>query len=646
MSDIKITSAFWREYQELITKEVLPYQWDVMNDAAEVEMMHEPGGNEELPESSHAIANLEIAAGLKDGRHSGYTFQDTDVYKWLEAAAYSLKYHPDAKLARITERLLDLIAEAQDDDGYLVTFFQIEAPDRKFARLKQSHELYTMGHYIEAAVAYYEVTGNEKALGIAVRMADCIDAHFGRDEDQIAGYDGHPEVELALVRLYEVTHDAKYLKLAKFFIDERGQDRFFDRQMEADGLDRDVIDGMRNFPLSYYQAEKPVREQETADGHAVRLVYLCTGMARVAHLTQDTELADACRTLWGNIVNKRMYVTGAIGSTNIGEAFTGDYDLPNDTMYGETCASVGLAFFAKEMLELDSKGEYADVLERVLFNSIISGMSLDGTHFFYVNPLQANPGICQHNPNRAHVLSRRADWFGCACCPSNVARMVASIDRYMYTMKENCILMHQFISNEATFDNGVKVSQTSNYPWDGAIQCEIQKEDSRIEKVGIRIPNWTEGHFTVVVDGKQESFVPEDGFVYVPLKEGKTVISLDLDMSVRQWQANPKVPYNFGKVALQRGPMVYCLEQTDHKADLWRYRLTNDSEFTYRFEEQLLNGVGVISANGERSCAPESEDLYHAYGDIVWEQDDLFFIPYYAWANREDGQMQVWTDHK
>lgn len=502
---IKLTSDFWNNYRELIVKEVLPYQWEVMNDTAEINITHEPGGNEEHQTHSRAIQNLEIAAGMKAGEHNGYTFQDTDVYKWLEAAAYSLAYHPDEQLRQITDRLIDLIADAQDEDGYLVTFFQIEAPERKFARLKQSHELYTMGHYIEAAVAYYEVTGNKKALEIAERMADCMLMHFGVENGKIAGYDGHPEIELALGRLYELTKNEDYLSLAKFYIDERGQDDFFDRQIEADGFERDVIDGMRNFPLSYYQAAAPIREQETAEGHAVRVVYLCTGMAKVARYTGDKSLLEACKRLWHNIVQQKMYITGGVGSTNVGESFTGNYDLPNDTMYGETCASVGMAFFAKEMLELENRGEYADVLEKQLFNGIISGMSLDGTHFFYVNPLQADPEVSDHNPSRNHVLTDRAEWFGCACCPSNVARLVASVDRYIYTVKEDTILSHQFISNQATFENGVSISQTSNYPWEGEIHYSVENPHSAKSTLGIRIPAWSQENFSIKVNGRLKS---------------------------------------------------------------------------------------------------------------------------------------------
>ncbi|MDT2821982.1 glycoside hydrolase family 127 protein [Enterococcus devriesei] len=646
LKKIEITSPFWKQYRELIVDEVLPYQWEVMNDSADINITHEPGGNDEHQEHSHAIQNLEIAAGLKKGTHNGYTFQDTDVYKWLEAAAYSLRYQPNEELQTITDRLIDLIEEAQEEDGYLVTFFQIEAPERKFARLKQSHELYTMGHYMEAAVAYYDVTQNQKALSIAIKMADCLVEHFGHGADQIPGYDGHPEIELALARLYEATEKQAYLTLAEFFINERGQDDFFDRQIQKDGFERDLIDGMRNFPLSYYQAAEPVREQATAEGHAVRVVYLCTGMAQVARLTGDKSLLATCQRFWNNIVKQKMYITGGIGSTNIGEAFTGNYDLPNDTMYGETCASVGMAFFAQEMLKLETKGEYGDVLEKELFNGIISGISLDGTHFFYVNPLQADQEISSHNPSREHVLNKRAEWFGCACCPSNVARLIASVDRYIYTVKDETILSHQFISNMATFENGITIQQTSNYPWEGMVSYTIENNSAEAQQIGIRIPEWSQKKAQLLIDGVEKRLQVIDGFVYLEIPTGTTTLQLTLDMSVKKYQANEKVVYNFGKVAIQRGPLVYCVEETDQTTDVWKYTLTKEGQFRYAFEADLLGGVGAIYADAQLPETAHTDALYQEYRTPQFKETQVKLIPYYAWANRTSENMEVWINQQ
>ena len=355
-----------------------------------------------------------MAAGEEDAPFRGMPFQDSDVYKWLEAVAYALHHRSDPELRRLADGVVDLIARAQREDGYLDTFFQIKEHDRVFKRIQQSHELYVMGHYIEAAVAYWQATGNEKALGVARRMAACIEENFGDGETQIHGADGHPEIELALACLAEATGEERYAAMGRWFLNVRGQDPdFYDEQNRADGWDRDFFAVIRDFPRTYYQAAEPIADQRDADGHAVRVTYLCTGLAHIARLTGDASLAESAERLWDSIVRRRMYITGQIGSTHVGESFTYDYDLPNDTMYGETCASVGMSFFARQMLAMKARGEYGDVLEKELFNGTLAGMSLDGTHFYYVNPLEADPcglqghpgqGPCAHAPRRLVCL--------------------------------------------------------------------------------------------------------------------------------------------------------------------------------------------------------------------------------------------------
>ncbi|MHC9537535.1 glycoside hydrolase family 127 protein [Dellaglioa sp. BT-FLS60] len=641
---IDITSKFWNRYRELIPEKVIPYQWNVINDSAEIKIEKEPGGPELGSEKSHAIANLKIAAKRQNGHHVGYTFQDTDVYKWLEAAAFTLKYHPDDKLKIITDDVVDLIYDAQDDDGYLVTYFQIEEPERKFKRLSQSHELYSMGHYIEAAVAYYEVTGNEKSLKVALKMADCIDKYFGLKEGQIPGVDGHPEIELALTKLYEVTKIERYLKLADFFINQRGQDPlFFQKQNQEDGIDNDLIAGMESITSEYLQASGPLNEQQTLQGHAVRVVYLCTGMAHTARLTNNKKLLDTCKRIWKNIVNKRMYVTGGIGSTNIGEKFTTDYDLPNDTMYGETCASVGMSFFARQMLELESNGEYGDILEKEIFNGALSGLSLDGTHFFYVNPLEADPVISKFNPSREHAITRRAEWFGVACCPSNIARLIASIDQYIYKVENNYILSDQFIANDTTFTNGVKIKQTNNYPWDGKINFNISNKKNNDFNFGIRIPKWSENKFTVKINKKETNVSVENGYVYIPIDLEDTEIELNLDFSIKIMKSNSNVRYNINKVGVQRGPLVYCSEQEDNDTDLWKINLKVDGQRKVKFEQNLLGGIAVIQIDALK-IVDRTNDLYYESDKNEFLNDKVTMIPYYAWANRKDGQMSVWQN--
>ena len=362
--NVTITSPFWKRRRDQIVESVIPYQWGVMNDEIDTTVPDDPAGNQLADNKSHAVANLKVAAGELDDEFHGMVFQDSDVYKWLEEAAYALAYHPDPELKALCDRTVDLIARAQQSDGYLDTPYQIKSgvwADRpRFSLIQQSHEMYVMGHYIEAAVAYHQVTGNEQALEVAKKMADCLDANFGPEEGKIHGADGHPEIELALAKLYEETGEKRYLTLSQYLIDVRGQGpQFYAKQLKAMNGDN-IFHDLGFYKPTYFQAAEPVRDQQTADGHAVRVGYLCTGVAHVGRLLGDQGLIDTAKRFWKNIVTRRMYVTGAIGSTHVGESFTYDYDLPNDTMYGETCASVAMSMFAQQMLDLEPKGEYAE----------------------------------------------------------------------------------------------------------------------------------------------------------------------------------------------------------------------------------------------------------------------------------------------
>ena len=652
---VTITSPFWTARREQIADRVIPYQWGVINDDIDVTTPDDPAGNQLSDSQSHAVANLKVAAGDIDDIFRGMVFQDSDVYKWLEEAAYALSYTDDPKLRELCDKTVDLIARAQSDDGYLDTPYQIRSGEwahrERFSLLQQSHELYVMGHYIEAAVAYHEVTGNPRALDIATKMADYLCKAFGPDEGQIHGADGHPEIELALARLYEATHERKYLDLARYLLDVRGQDvDFFPRQLRENGNDyifRDI--GFYN--PTYFQAGKPVCEQTTADGHAVRVGYLCTGMAHVARLTGDADLFAAVRRIWTNIVTRRMYITGAIGSTHVGESFTYDYDLPNTTMYGETCASVSMCMFARQMLESESVGEYADVLEKELYNGALAGISLDGTQYFYVNALEVDPAATD-NPDRHHVLAHRVDWFGCACCPANIARLIASVDQYVYTEKDGgrTVLAHQFISNDAQFDSGLRVHEESGFPWNGQVRLEAAlPEDAELESVHllVRVPEWSTRQWSARIDGEQCDVAVVDGFFTVAVARGQHhTIELDFDYSVHVMRANSHVSADAGRVALTAGPIVFCAEQTDNPGDLWNYRLRVDDTLQHaqmRFDGDLLGGVNTVRVPAEH----EDEDSTHAplYEQVTGERKatptELMLVPYYAWANREVGQMSV-----
>lgn len=487
-----------------------------MNDEIDTTVPDDPAGNQLADNKGHAVANLKVVTGELDDEFHGMVFQDSDVYKWLEEAAYALAYHPDPELKALCDRTVNLIARAQQPDGYLDTPYQVKSGvwvDRpRFSLIQQSHEMYVMGRYIEAAVAYHQVTGNEQALEVAKKMADCLDANFGPEEGKIHGADGHPEIELALAKLYEEPGEKRYLTLSRYLIDVRGQ--------------------------------------QTADGHAVRVGYLCTGVAHVGRLLGDQGLIDTAKRFWKNIVTRRMYVTGAIGSTHVGESFTYDYDLPNDTMYGETCASVAMSMFAQQMFDLEPKGEYADVLEKELFNGSIAGISLDGKQYYYVNALETTPdGLA--NPDRHHVLSHRVDWFGCARCPANIARLIASVDRYIYTERDGgkTVLSHQFIANKAEFASGLTVEQRSDFPWNGHVEYTVSLPASATDssvRFGLRIPGWSLGSYALTVNGKSAVAQPEDGFVYLMVNAGDT---LELDMPVKFVRANSRVRSDAGQVA-------------------------------------------------------------------------------------------------
>lgn len=612
-----------------------------MNDEIDTTVPDDPAGNQLADNKSHAVANLKVVAGELDDEFHGMVFKDSDVYKWLEEAAYALAYHPDPELKALCNRTVNLIARAQQPDGYLDTPYQVKSGvwvDRpRFSLIQQSHEMYVMGHYIEAAVAYHQVTGNEQALEVAKKMADCLDANFGPEEGKIHGADGHPEIELALAKLYEEPGEKRYLTLSRYLIDVRGQDpQFYAKQLKALNGDS-IFPDLGFYKPTYFQAAEPVR-----------VGYLCTGVAHVGRLLGDQGLIDTAKRFWKNIVTRRMYVTGAIGSTHVSESFTYDYDLPNDTMYGETCASVAMSMFAQQMLDLEPKGEYADVLEKELFNGSIAGISLDGKQYYYVNALETTPdGLA--NPDRHHVLSHRVDWFGCACCPTNIAQLIASVDRYIYTERDGgkTVLSHQFITNKAEFASGLTVEQRSDFPWNGHVEYTVSLPASATDssvRFGLRIPGWSLGSYALTVNGKSAVAQPEDGFVYLMVNAGDT---LELDMSVKFVRANSRVRSDAGQVAVMRGLLVYCVEQADNPGDLWNYRLADGVDAAAaktEFQSDLLGGVDTVSLPAVREQADSDDAALYVSADVApaTEAVILTLVPYYSWANREVGQMRVW----
>ncbi|WP_017812176.1 glycoside hydrolase family 127 protein [Paenibacillus shenyangensis] len=635
--EVHIQDEFWSSYNKLVREVVIPYQYDALHDRIAD------------AEPSHAIKNFEIAAGRAEGEFHGFVFQDTDVAKWIEAVGYSLMTHPDPELERITDEVIQLVSEAQGEDGYLNTYFTIKEPDKRWTNLADCHELYTAGHMIEAGVAYYQATGKRQLLDVVCRLADYIDTVFGPEEGKLHGYDGHQEIELALVKLYRLTGEEKYLRLSQFFIDERGkQPNFLEQEWENRDRINFFVGKTDRIDLAYSQAHVPVREQKVAVGHAVRAVYMYTAMADLAGQTGDESLYEACKTLWNNIVHKQMYITGGIGSTHHGEAFTIDYDLPNDTVYSETCAAVGMVFFAHRMLQIQPKGEYADVLERALYNTVTGGMSQDGKHYFYVNPLEVWPAACHHNPDKHHVKPVRQKWFGCSCCPPNVARLITSLGQYIYSSDEDTIYTHLYVGASAELPVGgrpVRIQQETGYPWNGASRFTFTMEQPQSFTLALRLPGWCkQSALTINGETVQYASLLRDGYVYIQREwSADDVVEWNMEMDVQIIRANPKLRATSGKVALQRGPLVYCLEQADNGELIAALQIETDQPMTSRFDERLLGGCTIIEGSAIREQEQNwGESLYQ---DHAPEQTRQSFtaIPYFMWGNRGEGDMTVWV---
>ena len=639
LKNVNIEESFWSRYVELIRDTVIPYQWEVLNDRI-------PGVT-----PSYSIKNYRIASGLEQGEFQGMVFQDTDVAKWIEAVAYSIETKPDPELEKTVDGVIDIIEKVQQPDGYLNTYYTLKEPGKRWTNFRECHELYCAGHMIEAAVAYYEATGKRKLLDIMCRFTDYIDLVIGPELGKIKAYPGHQEIELALVKLYKATGNEKYLKLSKYFIDERGKEPYyFDIEAKKRGNVLHCPE-FAKFDRKYAQTHLPVRQQTTAEGHAVRAVYMYSAMADIAAETGDTELLEACKRIWNNIVTKRMYITGSIGSTEFGESFTCDYDLPNDTNYSETCASIGLMFFAYRMLQIEAKSCYADIMEKALYNTVLDGISLDGKKFFYVNPLEVWPEASEKSKIKGHVKVTRQSWFGCACCPPNIARLLASIGQYIYSMHKDEIYTHLYISSETEINmskSKVKIKQETRYPWDEKVMISVSLDEEKEFSLLLRIPGWCD-NAKICINGEEINVCNTKVNGYAKLKriwKNGDVVELVLPMMIQRIKAHPNVRTNIGKVALQRGPVVYCLEEIDNGPSLHEIVLPHKSELKSEFDDNLLGGITVITAEAERYNSPWEDELYKANVESQYRPVTVKFIPYYAWANRTSGEMMVWITER
>lgn len=624
-ADIVITDSFWKEKLELVRKEVIPYQYEALHDRIEgadksysVENFIKAGKIAEKIRNGENVPVYPTDKWCYDERNShpdsfhGWVFQDSDVYKWIEAVGFSLINHTDEDLEKKADAIIDIVCNAQLENGYLDTLFIINDRDAIFGNLKDWHELYCFGHLAEAAVSYYKATGKRKLLDTACRFAGVICDTFG--ENKIKGYPGHEIAEMALVKLYEITNNERYIDTARFFIDERGKKPYF----------YDTVLGKETVYDNYHynQAHIQPKYQSEAVGHAVRGVYLYSGMADIAKYYKDDELYNACLNLCDNIINKKMYITGGIGATVDGEAFSFDYDLPNDLTYSETCASIGLIFFLRRMLEISPDAVFGDTVERALYNTVLSGMALDGKSFFYVNPLEVLPEASRKDSRKRHIKSVRQKWFGCACCPPNLARLISSVGEYAFAENEDTVFVHQYIGSRLKTNNA-EMEIVSDYLDSGEVTLKItpQKEFT----LALRIPLWCKEYcFT-------ESFEEKNGYAYFKIKQ-PCEIKASYSLRVRMIKCSNKVRSNLDKVAITRGPFVYCAEEVDNGKELQMLKINKIPDF------DICDDILYANAFREK----ESNKLYNEWAEPEYVPVRIKLIPYYKWANRGENEMSVY----
>ena len=629
LNQVRFTRGFLAERVRLVREVVSPYQWEALNDRV---AGAEPSG---------CVHNFQVAAGEKPGKFYGLFWQDSDLAKWIEAAAYRLATHADAALEAELDRLIATLAKAQGADGYLNTYFQLVEPQNRWANLRDCHELYVAGHMIEAGVAHFQATGKRTLLAVVRKLADLIERTFGLGPGQIPGYCGHEEIELALVKLARATGETRYAQLAAYFIDQRGQSPNYlmeESRRRADPLPWHMyFDG-----LATLQAARPVRELTEPVGHAVRQMYLLAAMADLAHELGDASLVRSCHTLWSSLVSRHLYITGGVGSEPYGEKFTEPFDLPPDRAYSETCAAIGVIFFARRMLDLELRGEFADVMERSLYNNVLSGMSLDGTKFFYVNPLELIPAVAKRRYECHLVKTQRVGWFGCACCPPNVARLFASLADYVASLRPDGIALHLYAESDLRFTVGgaeVKFALRTDYPWTEEVAIEVRPAAPLEFTLQLRIPGWCRGA-TLAINGQSQPLAPVKGYAVLRrVWQPGDKIFLTLPMPIERVRADPRLSTAAGKVALQRGPVVYCLEEPDNGANLAAVTLPRTASLTARRDATLLGGCVVIEGQGVR--VQPSPSLYTTTPPKT-EALSLRAIPYGLWANRGEGEMRVW----
>lgn len=617
-AEVAMTGPFWRERLETVLTRTIPSQHAKLAEAGILDSL-------KLPQPPPPLR-------IPRNRH-GFTMQvfwDSDAGKWIEAASYALAHRREPGIEAKIDAMVEDLARAQSPDGYLDCWYNGRAPHERWTNLRDNHELYNAGHLLEGAIAYFRATGRRRLLDVMERYLDHVAATFGRGPGQKRGYDGHQEIELALMKLYRLTGDRRRLELAAYFIDERGrQPHYFTQEAIARGEDPAAFWAGT---YEYNQSHLPVREQTRMVGHAVRAMYMASAMADLALELGDPGLEKACQALWRDLTTSQMYVTAGLGPRESNEGFTEPYDLPNETAYAETCASVALVFWAQRMLHLDLDGAYADAMERALYNGALSGLSREGTHYFYANPLESRG---QH---------RRWAWHVCPCCTMNVARLVASIGGYFASRSDAGVALHLYGGVSASpviQGKRVRITETSDYPWSGEVRIAVDPEAPLTLDLKLRIPGWARAA-AVEINGEPVALAPVRGYATLSRRwSAGDVVTLHLPMPPERLYAHPAVRMDVGRVALRRGPLVYCLEEADNPGGpVQRLTLPRGAALSAERAE-ALGGATVLKAPAKR-LAPSAGGALYSPEPPASEDTTLTAVPYFLWANREPGSMQVW----
>ncbi len=631
LSRVRFDHGFLAGRARLVRETVIPGQWEALNDRI-------PGA-----ERSGCVHNLQVAAGEKAGEFHGLFWQDSDLAKWIEAASYRLATHPDTALDAELDRLIATLAKAQREDGYLNTYFQLVEPQNRWANLRDCHELYVAGHFIEAGVAHFQSTGKRTLLAVVSKLADLVARTFGTGPGQLPGYCGHEEIELALVKLARATGENRYLALADYFITQRGQSpNYFETEARHRGEKGKLPWHMHHDGLATLQAARPVAELKEPVGHAVRMMYLLAAMLDLAQEKNDPALRDHGRRLWQAIVERHLYVTGGVGSEPYGEKFCEPFDLPPDRAYAETCAAIGVVMCARRMLDHELDGAHADVMERALYNNVLAGLALDGRTYFYVNPLEVVPAVAKRRFECHLVKTQRVPWFGCACCPPNVARLFASLGAYAYAQVADGLAVHLYAGGDVSFSVGpapVKLRVTTDYPWKERVEIAVETAAPVEFTLYLRLPGWCRTPHLAV---NNQPLAPEVSRGYARMRrtwQSGDTVTLDLPMPIERVQANARVAAAAGQVALQRGPIVYCVEQADNGAQLSALSLPRASPLKAHFAPDLLGGCVILEGQAQRTGA--GEKLYTTEPAPITSVA-LCAVPYALWANRGEGEMRVW----